>query len=149
MIARAAVAFLLMVLALGGCSTVEPLTEVRINATDRINPDARDRASPVVVRVYELVVRDTFESADFYELYDNPKEVLGDKLVSVREIVLKPEQQWEKSLNLDGRTRYLGMLGAFRQIEKADWRLLKRIDPDDGRPVNVVVDGIELKLTRK
>ncbi|TDT43962.1 type VI secretion system protein VasD [Halospina denitrificans] len=149
MMARAVVASLVTALILGGCSSIEPLTEVRINATDRINPDAADRASPVVVRVYELVVRDTFESADFYELYDNPEELLGDKLVSVREIVLKPEQQWEKSLNLDGRTRYLGMLGAFRQIEKADWRILKRIDPDDGRPVDVVVDGIELQLTRK
>ena len=149
MTGRAALACLVLVLGLGGCSTTEPLTEVRINATDRINPDARDRASPVVVRLYELVVRDTFQNADFYELYDNPEKVLGDKLVSVREIVLKPEQQWEKSLDLDGRTRYLGMLGAFRQIEKADWRVLERIDPDDGRPVDVVVDGIELKLTRK
>ena len=149
MIARAVVALLVTGLVLAGCSMMDPLTEVCINAADRLNPDASDRSSPVVVRVYELGAGDSFKEADFYELYDNPKGVLGDDLISAREIVLKPAEQWETTVNLDDRTRHLGMLGAFRDIEKADWRVLEPIDPNDGRPVDVVVDGLELKRTGK
>lgn len=150
MIARAAVTLLAAVLVLlGGCSLMNPLTEVRVDATDRINPDGSDRASPLVVQVFELSDGDRFEDADFYDLYDDPEEVLGDELISVREIVLKPSEQWETSLDLDDGTRYLGALGAFRNIEKADWRVLEAVDPNDGRPVDITVDGLELKRTGK
>lgn len=148
MIVRAAASLLVLAL-LGGCSAMDPLTELRVNSTDSINPDSSDRASPLVIQIFELSDGDSFEDADFYDLYDDPEGVLGEDLVSVREIVLKPAEQWERSLNLDEDTRYLGALGAFRNIENADWRILEAVDPNDGRPVDIAVDGIELKRIGK
>lgn len=132
-------------LLLAGCALMDPITEMRISSTDAINPDSSERASPLVIRVYQLSSGDSFREADFYDLYDDAEAVLGEELIAGREIVLRPGDEWNDAVNLDDETRYIGMLGAFRDIRESDWRVLESVDPNDGRPIDFIVDGRELK----
>ena len=70
-----------------------------------VNPDARKRPSPVVLRVYELKSNALFESADFVSLFEKDQAVLGAELVSREEVILQPNDVKEliKSSGLRGR----------------------------------------------
>ncbi len=67
-------------------------TKTYLQAEGDLNPIATGRASPVVVRVFELKSDAEFSAADFYALYEREKETLGSSLLSRQEYVLKPGQ---------------------------------------------------------
>lgn len=55
---------------LSGCGifggTPEPTTlDLAISASKQLNPDIEKRASPIVIRVYQLTQIDTFNNSDF------------------------------------------------------------------------------------
>ena len=79
--------------AVAGCGTAPPApTAIRadIVATADVNPDARGRPSPVVVKVFELKSLAAFETADFFSLFDKDKETLGGELLARDEFSLIP-----------------------------------------------------------
>src|ERR1700722_19605624 len=65
-----------------------------------VNPDASGRASPVVVRFYQLRNDGEFNSADFFGVYEKEKEALGASLVSREENVLAPGESRKIELPL-------------------------------------------------
>lgn len=68
---RVAVTSMLLALALSaGCSSLSPFStltklDLRLTASDKVNPDLHGRPSPVVVRLLELRHPVAFENADF------------------------------------------------------------------------------------
>ncbi len=108
-------------LVLAACATSrsdEPpvRTKTYLQAEGDLNPDPTGRASPVVVRVFELKSDAEFAAADFYALYEREKETLGSSLLSRQEYVLKPGEQNELWLPVPRDTAYLGVVAAFRDI---------------------------------
>jgi type VI secretion system protein VasD len=91
-----------------------------------VNPDASGRASPVVVRVYQLRNDGEFNGADFFGVYEKEKETLGASLVSREEYVLAPGENRKLELPLNAETRFIGVLAAFRDIRTARWRAISR-----------------------
>ena len=87
-----------------------------------VNPDARKRPSPVVLRVYELRSNALFESADFVSLFEKDQTVLGSELVSREEVILQPNDVKAINKNLSPETKFVAVFAAFRDLERARWR---------------------------
>lgn len=126
-----------IVVALGGCSVADTLGSQALKvyfsrptkiiatyeAASDMNPDDEGRASPLVVRIYELKSLSVFDNADFFSLYDDDKTVLEQDLVRSEEMEFVPGQsieEWERELQEE--TRFVGILAAYRDIENAKWR---------------------------
>ncbi len=91
-------------------------------ASSQVNPNAEGTPSPVVVRFYELKTPGTFEDTDFFTLYDDDTAVLGADLVARDEFKVMPGEELPLLRELDPKTRFVGVMAAFRDLNNAIWR---------------------------
>lgn len=128
---------------LAGCaSTPKPATiKVSIEVDADVNPDARGRPSPIVLRYFELKTLAAFQGADFFSLFERDKETLGAELVAREELQLMPKDQrkFERKLQLD--TRYIDIVAAFRDLERAQWRAAVAVPAEKVTPLTIKVDS--------
>jgi type VI secretion system protein VasD len=118
-----------------------PLTvEVALTAAADINPDLSQRASPLVVRVYELADAEAFSAADFFALWNQEPVVLAAALVKRHEFVLAPDGKASTSLTLDPRVQAIGIAAAFRDIRNANWRAIVPVSQDPKGARNLGLD---------
>jgi len=89
-----------------------------------VNPDSSGRASPIVVRVYQLKEQGAFAASDFFAIYDKEEATLGGGLISREEYVFNPGEQRELELKLDKDAKFLGAVAAYRDINNSKWRAL-------------------------
>jgi type VI secretion system protein VasD len=115
---------------------------INISASSAINPNTNNRPSPVVVRVYELKASAQFESADFLSLYDKDQAVLGADIVARDEIVFAPGDKKVINKPLAADTKFIGVVAAFRDLERARWRALVPVLPNKNNLVAINLDGI-------
>jgi type VI secretion system protein VasD len=105
-----------------GCGSSPPLLRGAITVDSNVNPDRAGRPSPIVVRVYELKSVAAFNGADFFALFDNEQATLGSELVGREEFQLQPAETREYRRQLQPDTKFIGVVGAFRDLEQARWR---------------------------
>lgn len=124
---------LCVVVFVSGCaSTPKPRTFVgQITVAPNVNPDYEGRASPVVVRIYQLKSVAVFNEADFFSLYDEGQSILGADLIAVEERELQPGIRYDYSADVDPEAAYIAVIAAFRDIEKAQWRVITAL-PESG-----------------
>jgi len=129
-----------------GCSSVSTI-QANFQADAGLNPDLNGRPSPLVVRLYELKSLSVFNTADFFNLFEQDVALLGDELQMRDELHFQPGES--KSLERDLRpdTRYLGVIGAYRDIENARWR--NSIEIPHGDDMDLIIElgtkGIEIR----
>lgn len=121
------ISYLCIFTAITACSTSPwTLFPTKINAqllaAFDINPDANERPSPLVVRIYELKSNNTFDSADFFKLYDEEKATLGGDLISREEFEFSPGEGRKIIHKAHNQSRYFGVIAAYRNIDKSRWR---------------------------
>lgn len=137
--------------ALPGCSMFSsgPATlNATVVATAQVNPDARRRPSPVVVRVFELKASTLFEQADFVSLFEKDQAVLAAELVSREEFVLRPGETKPLAKPLSPDTKFIGVMAAFRELERARWRVVVPVVAKKKNVVEVNLDGIVVQARR-
>ena len=122
-------------LALTGCASKPVVTPVALTLTAAadVNPDARNRASPLTVRVYALKSPGPFESADFFSLFEKDQATLGAEMVQREEMLLRPGDSKKLSMTLPADAKAIAVLAAYRDLERARWREVRAIEP--GKPV--------------
>ena len=125
----------LAALALAGCASKPVVTPVALTLTAAadVNPDARNRASPLTVRVYALKSPGPFESADFFSLFEKDQATLGAEMVQREEMLLRPGDSKKLSMTLPADAKAIAVLAAYRDLERARWREVRAIEP--GKPV--------------
>lgn len=139
------------VAALPGCSMFKsgPATlNATVVAAAQVNPDARRRPSPVVVRVFELKAPTLFEQADFVSLFEKDQAVLAAELVSREEFVLRPGETKPLTKPLAPETKFIGVMAAFRELERARWRAVVPIVAGKKNVLEIKLDGIVAQATR-
>ncbi len=114
---------------LGGCSALSPNSDLTkldlsLQGSDRLNPDLNDRPSPIVIRLLELKHPVAFENADFFSLYQRPKEALSPDLVIQEELELRPGEQRDLKLFVQEGSRCVGVLAAYRDLPESSWRFV-------------------------
>jgi type VI secretion system protein VasD len=95
-----------------------------------VNPDSRGRSSPVVIKFFELKSLAAFNSADFFSIFERDRETLGAELIAREEFQLMPEQKQRFERQLQPETNYIGVVAAFRELERAQWRAAVPVPPN-------------------
>jgi type VI secretion system protein VasD len=137
--------------ALPGCTMFSsgPATlSTTVVASAQVNPDARRRPSPVVVRVFELKAPTLFEQADFVSLFEKDQALLAGELVSREEFVLRPGESKPINKPLSPDTKFIGVMAAFRELERARWRAVVPVVAKKKNVVEITLDGIVLQAKR-
>ena len=104
-----------------GCTTPTILRIVLV-ADAGVNPDINGRASPIVVKLYEMKSLTAFNSADFFSLFNKDQDTLGAELVAREDLQLRPSENRKIERQIRDETRYFGAVAAFRDLERARWR---------------------------
>ncbi|HYE34285.1 type VI secretion system lipoprotein TssJ [Methylocaldum sp.] len=125
-------------LLLAGCAADEPkptpppptVLQLRIEAQPDINLDGEGRPSPLLLRVYQLRELAAFNGADFFELYQNEKSVLGADLAGKEEFILRPGEKRELSFEAKPDAKAVGIFAAYRNLDSAQWRTSAEIPPN-------------------
>ena len=123
------------------------LVKARLQASANANPDLRQRASPLVLRLYELKSAAAFESADFLSLFERDQATLGAEMLGREEFTLRPGdmQRWDKAVGPE--VRFIGVIAAFRDIERARWKTLIAVKPNLSNTVSIQADEITVTGT--
>jgi len=137
---------------LSACGTAKPpLLKITVSADEASNPDLKGRASPVVVRVFELKSLAGFNSADYFSLYDKESEILGADLIGKEELHLKPGESINLSHPLGAVARASDLLGRKRRIDGvcvvSPW--LQSLDHAEGANTEGSARSITVTLTEE
>ena len=130
---------------LSGCSALSPYShmtklDLSLAGSDQLNPDLNGRPSPIVIRLMELKHPVAFENADFFSLYQRPKEALAPDLVTLEELELRPGETRELKLSVGEGSRYVGVLAAYRDLPEANWRYVIAIDEQQRNQARLRLD---------
>lgn len=124
-------ALCLLLIMLAGCFSKKPKpvpppppTKAAIVVARDVNPDSAGRASPIVVRLYQLKEEGAFNSASYFALADKEQATLGPSLDSREEYELQPGQTKELILKIPPEARYLGVVAAYRDLNNSKWKAL-------------------------
>lgn len=113
------------------------------------NPDIRKRPSPAVVRVYELKSTALFESTDFVSLFDKDQASLGSELISREEAILSPNDVKAINKTLSPDAKFISVMVAFRELERARWRVFVPIVQGKKNVVKIRIDDVSVKIDRE
>lgn len=154
---RAAAGFAALAVAavLAGCGSapvVLPPAKTTLVSTaivgPNVNPSASKRPSPVMVRVYELKANALFESTDFVSLFEKDQQALGAELLSREEFVLRPNDVKAINKTLSPDAKYIGVVAAFRDLERARWRVAAPVVAGKKNTMKILVDDVNITITR-
>ncbi len=138
---------------LAGCASAPPpppkptIISATLDATSGVNPDAKGRASPIVVRVFELKSVAAFNNADFFSLWDRERETLSAEMLGRDEFQLRPGEQKKFERTLQPDTRYIGVIAAFRDLERSNWRSSSAILLNQKQPVGIMLGAREVSVS--
>jgi type VI secretion system protein VasD len=147
-------ALTLGVLAVAACAKPPPppvVSEIQLQvlAGADVNPDARKRASPVTVRIYALKSAAPFEAADFFSLFDKDTATLGGELVQREEFLMRPGEQKALPLKFGPEVKAIGVMVAYRDLERARWREVHAIDIGQAVELKVRLNGSQIAMEKK
>lgn len=130
-----------------GCASPPKPTEITgsVQASATVNPSVSRRPSPLLVRVYELKSTTAFNSADFVSLYQRDQAELGAEMISREEFTLNPGDSRTFVKTASAETRHLGVVAAYRDVDRARWRAVVPIVA--GQKQRVVISAEELTIT--
>ena len=123
----------------GGAPKPPPPTVVNgaIQASPQLNPSVNQRPSPLVLRVYELKSPAAFNSADFMALYQGDQATLAADLVARDEFMLQPGENRPYKKTLGADTKFIGVIGAYRNLEKSTWRAVVQVIPNKPQTLTI------------
>ena len=147
-----ALLMLSIVLALPGCGTKASAPKsVHVGgvvaAAPDVNPSVNDRPSPLLLRIYELRARTTFDQADFMSLYQADQATLATDLVGREEFMLQPGEKRPYAKDLSPETRFVGVVAVYRNLEKATWRAVVPVSNKGPLRLDVVAARLALSAT--
>lgn len=116
-----------------------PELRISVSAAANANRGPAGQGLPIVVRLYELKARGAFDGADFYSLYDRESATLGGESIGREEATLAPGTERLVVRNLNPEARYLGVVAAFRDIDRATWRTVQELYPGKNNNIAVTI----------
>lgn len=110
-------------------------------AREALNTDASESNSlsePVVVRVYQLKDRKTFDKTVYQQLLKDGDTLLKADLLASRDVVVKPGGDASLDMPMEADAQFVAVVGLFRHPDMVNntWKqVIKRedLDPDNPR----------------
>lgn len=131
--------FVLVILTLGLSACTKPQIDLAVASQPNVNPDHSGRPSPVIMKMYELRGDLAFKQAEFQVLFEKPMQALGADLIAADELVFVPGEARTVSYMPAPETKFIGLVGGFRQMDRSVWRVVKSINAEEKELI-----GIEL-----
>ena len=148
-----------LLLIMAGCTTLNSTVggylgldtdlELKLKVDSDINPDDNKKPSPLFIRMYSLKSTKMFNKADFIDLYEIDKEVLGADLLNKQVLKrLKPGEDQVETFVLDKKTRYVALFAEFLQYKNAEYRVIIPVVPNNvvATSATILVSGNRIKL---
>ena len=116
---------------LSGCGDAPPLPpppgilDITIAADQDINPDDRNRPSPVIVTLYQLSAKGAFSAEDYFALSDG-KQIAPD-LMARDQISINPGERKTLSEPVKETAQFFAIVASFQQIDKAAWKAVVQV----------------------
>lgn len=107
-----------------GCAAKPPVDvplKGVIQAAEDVNPSLDGRPSPLRISIFQLRQADRFRDADFFAVYDDARAALGEDMIAREDMTLQPGDVRKYEGEVDPETRYIGVIGAYRDINQAKW----------------------------
>lgn len=123
-----------------------------LTAREALNTDSVEDVSlsePVMIRVYQLKDRKTFDKAVYQQLAKDAESALGADVLASRSVVVKPGADTSLDMPLDEQTQCVAVVGLFRAPDQAknSWKLvLTRDELDPDKPRVIEADNNRLTL---
>ncbi|OEE75057.1 type VI secretion system lipoprotein TssJ [Vibrio genomosp. F6] len=132
---------LFLLILLSGCSSQpDPtLIDLKLAASSNLNPDQVGRPSPMVVKLIELNAATTFENAGFFQLYNSASSTLGPDLVAEEEVIMRPGETKDLKLRINDGSKYIGVIGAYQQLDDSQWKFLHTVEIEDRQSVELAI----------
>ncbi|ORM51080.1 type VI secretion system-associated lipoprotein [Pantoea conspicua] len=121
-------------------------------AREALNSDERESNSlsqSLVVRIYQLRDRKTFDKTVYQQLLKEGETVLAADLLSTRDVVIKPGGDVQLDMPMEEAAKYVGVAGLFRHPDqvKNRWKLTierEALDPDKARVIEAGNNALTL-----
>lgn len=97
--------------------------DIQIIVSPDANPDLVGRPSPIRVDLYQLASDGKFKKANYFELTNNAKEILGEKLIQQNQFMLHPDTVTVLPIKIDSHLKYLGVVASYRDLDNSEWQL--------------------------
>jgi type VI secretion system protein VasD len=135
---------------LAASAAAEAANEFSIEATvvggPNLNPNLQGKASPVVVRVFELRQTAAFLAADYAALFEHAQQTLGEDLVAQEEFVLRPGEIRHHDRSGAPQASALGLAAGFRTLDEKAWRLIVPLAPNAHNLVLIDLDASRIRV---
>ena len=111
-----------------------------VTAREALNTTTQENTSlsePVMVRVYQLKDRKTFDKLVYQQLATADDNTPESGILAERSLVVKPGEDASLDMPMDENAQFVAVVGLFRQPDQAknDWKLtLTRDDLDPDKP---------------
>jgi len=106
----------------------DPIVPIRILADADLNPNSAGRASPVLLRIFQLSESAEFLGAEFDALTVRGKETLSGVLVRREERMVQPGSEVVMELELEPQARVLGVVAEYSDLTRSNWRAVHAVD---------------------
>lgn len=129
---------------LAGCVSSGPApttVDLAISGAANMNGGA-----PAKVKVYYLASPATFRSSDFFSLFNSAQATLGTDLIAVDEFQLAPGRTKTDARSVAGTPVAVGVVAAFRDIDGARFKAVKRLTPNSENRVRVTISGTTVSV---
>ncbi|GKW01201.1 type VI secretion system lipoprotein TssJ [Pectobacterium carotovorum] len=109
-------------------------------AREALNTDSRESNSlsePVVVRIYQLKDRKTFDKTVYQQLLQDGGTILKDDLLASRDVVVKPGGDANLDMPMEEDAQFVAVVGLFRHPDMVNntWKhVIQREDLDPDKP---------------
>jgi len=125
-----------------------------MSATTILNPDLKGGYRPLNVKVFYLKSNAAFSKASFTDIYKHTDQVLGPDILHITSHQLLPGQSLRLSESVQPGLKYIGVVGAFRNLEGANWKDIKaiplRCDDCEGpglwSPISIKAERLAISL---
>ena len=111
----------------GGAAPGKLMLDLRLVASDAVNPNEQGHPAPILVRIYELAARDPFDTVDYFSLASDDKAALGASCLQVEEMVLRPGEHRRLQRKAAAGMSVLGVTAAYRDLPQATWRASREV----------------------
>ncbi|MFN3882552.1 MAG: type VI secretion system lipoprotein TssJ [Nitrincola lacisaponensis] len=133
-------AVLLLLLMLSGCSALDAMriigsqegkffVSVELVADEHLNPNQLNQSLPVEVQVFLMERESAFVRADYFEFHNQRAASITDLAKSV---VIRPGTQERIQFEIDEYVRFVGVVAAFQDIDRAVWRDVIQVGDNRG-----------------
>jgi type VI secretion system protein VasD len=111
--------------AVGGYFELDTDLQIDFEIDADINPDELGKASPLFIRMYELKAKKMMKKADFIELYERDKEVLGADMLAVHKLKhFEPGESRTEHFVLAKNTHYVVLYAEFLEFKDSKYKLI-------------------------